>query len=228
MIEFMKSVSIYVFLAIGTGLMLMVTVPLARRLKLPKIRTVIFTVLLALVGLAGALLMGVAEGNAWGARSFFGALFLPLLVMPPVALLLRYPCGKMLDLCAPAECVMLALLKLKCYADGCCYGREITLFSRTFVFPSQLTELAAALILMAVLIKLILSGLQEGSVYPWYMILYGVSRFFLNLLRDTTPFVWILPAGNFWSIVSLILGILALWILKRKSCAAQNPAHARS
>ena len=217
MIEFMKSVSIYVFLAIGTGLMLIVTIPLARRLKLPMVRTVIFTVILALVGLTGALLMGIAEGNQWGARSFFGALFLPPLVMLPVALLLRYPYGRMLDLCAPAECIMLALLKLKCYADGCCYGREMTFHSHVFVFPSQLTELAAALILMGVLIWMILSGRRVGTIYPWYMILYGASRFLLNLLRETTPFVWILPAGNFWSLISLALGILALWMLKRRS-----------
>lgn len=217
MIEFMHSVSIYVFLAIGTVLMLMVTIPLACRLKLPLIRTIVFTVVLALVGLAGALLMGVVEGNQWGARSFFGALFLPPLVMLPVALILRYPYGKMLDLCAPAECIMLALLKLKCCADGCCYGREMTMFSHTFTFPSQVTELVAALILMAVLILMILSGRHDGTIYPWYMILYGASRFLLNLLRETTPFVWILPAGNFWSLISLALGFLALYVTNRKS-----------
>ena len=60
---------------------------------------------------------------------------------------------------------------------------------------------------------------QKGCIYYWYMILYGISRFILNLFRETTPFIWILPAGNFWALISTILGIALLLISKRKTKA---------
>ena len=62
----------------------------------------------------------------------------------------------------------------------------------------------------------------KGRLYGVYFLIYGVLRFALNFLRrGTTPFVWIIPAGHFWSLISIGLGIT--WILLYRSKEPQTP-----
>jgi len=51
-------------------------------------------------------------------------------------------------------------------------------------------------------------------VYPLMFIVYGTLRFFINLMRETEPFVLGLSAGCFWSIIAVIWGVV--WMLLYK------------
>lgn len=79
-----------------------------------------------------------------------------------------------------------------------------------FRFPSQIVESLMGLFIAVALLRMFLRGKQEGKLYPLFLVIYGVLRFLLNLLRVTEPFVWILPAGNFWSLISIAAGLLML------------------
>ena len=218
--------SFEMFIAIGTALMLVVMLVANRHYGYHPAKVILAGLLLTAAGIIGAKLMAMIESGIWGGKSFYGALFFAPLIMLPVALALRIPYSRLMDLCAPAECVMLALLKVQCLYDGCCFGRLLGISSsgRAIRFPSQIVECVSALLLMAVLLIIIRRGRAKGTVYPWYMVLYGVMRFILNLFRETTPFIWILPAGNFWSLVSLVLGgALLLIALRRRGRAAGAP-----
>ena len=175
------------------------------------------TVVLTLAGVLGAYLMAWLESGSFGGRSFYGAVFLPPAIMAFTALLLKLPAEKLIDLSAVGECIMLAILKVQCIRDGCCGGRPvINPFSgESFIFPSQEVELINALVIMVVLLLIISRRKNTGRIYPLYMIIYGISRFVLNLFRDTSPFVWILPAGTFWSLISIAAGFLWLFVLRR-------------
>ena len=111
---------------------------------------------------------------------------------------------------------MLALLKVKCRIDGCCYGKTFHTRTGGVQFPSQIIELIVAIVLMFVLIILLQKSKREGMIYPYYLILYGVTRFILNLFRETTPWIGPLPAGNFWSLISVGIGIIAIVVLKKR------------
>lgn len=188
---------------------------------LPIWKLLLSALLLTCIGLLGAHLMSMIESGDWNGRSFFGAVFLAPLLMLPVSMILHIPYGTMLDLCAPAECIMLALLKVKCSIDGCCYGKIFRIGSNAFRFPSQKVECITAIILMIVLIILIRTKRWRRTIYPWYLILYGIIRFILNLFRETTPWIGPLAAGNFWSLVAIVVGVI--WMLtllkKRKEMA---------
>ena len=211
--------SFEMFIAVGTGLMIAVMLAAGRWLDVKAWKSAVAAVVLTAVGIAGAKLMAFVESGSWGGRSFFGALFLAPLLMAPVALVLRVPVGDMLDMCAPAECVMLALLKVQCCLDGCCYGRVLRISATGGIvrFPSQIVECANAALIMVALLWIIHRGRARGRVYAWYMVLYGVCRFALNWLRETSPFVWGLPAGNFWALVSLAIG--GAWMI---GCALRD------
>jgi len=182
---------------------------------IPVWKIAVSAVLLTAIGYLGAKLMFFIESGGWSGRSLFGSIFLAPILMYPVTKVLRINYGKLLDICAPAECIMLALLKVKCVIDGCCAGRMVSFSGKSFVFPSQKVECAAFLIIMVILLVMIFKKKKESLIYPYYMIIYGVVRFILNLLRETTPWIGPLPAGNFWSICSIIIGLIALAYYKK-------------
>ncbi len=177
----------------------------------------ILAVALTCIGALGAFLLGRIETGRWSARSYYGAVYLVPILMFPLALVFRLPYNRLLDISAPAGCVMLALLKVKCKIDGCCYGRIFHPAEGLKVqFPSQIVECIAALLLMAILIIMVKKGKWTGKIYPWYMVLYGVSRFVLNFFRETTPWIGPLSSGAFWSLIAIVSGSIALIVLKRK------------
>lgn len=191
----------------------MLILMLLRRKTFPQIalwKMPIISILLTLAGVAGAMLMFFIESGRFGGTSFFGAiLFIPILMLP--ALLLRVPFDTLMDLCAPAECLMLAFMKVDCLVSDCCIGQYLP--SLGFQFPSQIVEMITILVIMLILLQLEQKSQHRGTLYAYYLILYGVTRFILNWFRyGLTPFVWILPAGNFWSIVAVILGLVWLAI----------------
>ena len=141
-----------------------------------------------------------------------------------VAMLLRIPYGRLMDLCAPSECVMLTIMKLQCLADGCCGGRTICLANGAeFVFPSQIVELIDAFAIAVILICMSRKEKHRDKLYPWYMVIYGATRFVLNLFRGgTTPFALGLPAGNVWSLVAIIIGTVWLLAVSRRKTKQEN------
>lgn len=191
---------------------------------LPMWKTLLSAAVLTVLGVLGAKLMYVLENGGFGGISYYGAVFFPPLFMVLLALLLRMPPLTLLDLCAPAECVMLALLKVLCLKNGCCGGRLLfTAASGTEVyFPSQIIELLNALVLMVMLLWLIRKGTWQGRIYPIYMLLYGITRFILNLLRDTKPFLLGIPAGNFWSLVAIVIALIWLRLAHPQKGVAES------
>lgn len=212
-------------LAVGTIAMAAVMLlPRRWRAGLPMWKTLLSAAVLTVLGVLGAKLMFLIESGFWAGTSFYGAVFFPPLFMVLLALLLRVPPLTLLDLCAPAECVMLAILKMQCAVNGCCVGILLTITADgTYIrFPSQIIELLNALVLMVILLRLIRKGTWQGRIYPIYMLLYGITRFILNLLRDTEPFLLGLPAGNFWSLVAIVIALIWLRLAHPQKGVAES------
>lgn len=200
-------------LSVGTIAMFIVMLLQPRKDKHHWWEIAIIAVALTITGTTGTNLLYFIENGAWGGQSFFGAIFFVPFVFWWVAKLLRVPYGELMDICAPAECIMLVLFKIRCYISGCCEGKVIwyTDEGAPVFFPSQIVELICALLIMLVLIRIEKSSKSVGKIYPYYLLLYGSSRYILNWFRwDTAPFVWILPPGNFWSLCAILMA--GVWL----------------
>lgn len=206
----------FYFLYAGMAAMFLVMWVCARVYNIAVWKTAAIAVFLMPAGYYGAKLMFCIESGYWSGRSLYGAIFLVPVVMFPVAKLLKLRYGELMDVCSPAGCVMFAILKVKCVIDGCCAGRLITIGGNQFVFPSQKVECAVFLIIMVVVMLMVFSKKYHTLVYPWFMVIYGISRFFLNLLRETTPWIGPLPAGNFWSLVSVAIGLIVIIAINKR------------
>lgn len=209
---------LYFFLAGDVVLTFVVAMIHNKYLHLPTWKLVAFSIVVVPVGLFCAKLMRLIEAGTWEGMSFYGAVFFAPLLMVPFGLLLKIKPADMLDLGGPSGCVALAFLKIQCYITGCCYGMILWYQEngRPVRFPSQIVEVVCGVIVLIVLLMIIRSGKQKGYIYAWFLLLYGGSRFFLNLFRETTPFVFGIPQGCFWSIISVIIGGTVLLIRWRR------------
>lgn len=201
------------FVGIGAVVMFIIALICKNNFGIGVVKTALLTLCLTFSGVASVVLMFFVENGYFGGVSFFGAVFFVPLFLLPFSFLLKIPYLKYLELSAPMVSGMLAVMKINCYVAGCCRGRVLRHTPEGDItrFPSQLAELFVAAVIAVVLIVCIKKAVLPGRIYPFFMILYGASRFVMNFLRETEEFIWGMGIGSLWAIVSFLIG--TLWII---------------
>ena len=205
-----------VFFALGFGAIAMFVPVFFQSIwySIKKWKSILVTVALTITGFLGTYLLFFIENGWFGGTSFYGAIFFVPIIFSIFAKIINIPFGILMNLCAPAECVMLAIMKIKCNLDGCCAGRVIhtTADGTSVVFPSQIMELIVAVIIFIALIFIAYRKKNSVILYPIYMIAYGATRFILNYFRAEAVNN-LLPIGNIWSLVAIAIGVIWLAVL---------------
>ncbi len=202
---------------IGLGALAMYVSMLLRKKQFPQVaiwKMTVLNVWLTITGVLGTMILAYIESGKFGGTSFYGAVLLvPILIAPMMLLKITY--RDILNLCAPAECAMLIVMRFDCLDKGCCFGRYLPQLE--FQFPNQIAEMFVSAAIMIALIRMHVKNRQH-QLYPWYMIMYGVCRFILNGFRygGTDPWILGLSQGHFWSLVSVALGTAWLLLGKEK------------
>jgi len=201
---------------IGTGALAMLGSMLVQKKQYPQVawwKMILLTLWLTITGITGTMILAYIETGRFGGTSFFGAVILvPVLIIP--ALLMKIDYKDILNLCAPAGCAMLFVMRFNCLDKGCCFGRYIPALE--IQFPSQIAEMVIAVIMIITLIQMHRKD-RKAQLYPRFMVMYGAFRFILNGFRygGTNPWVFGLSQGHFWSLVSMVIG--AVWLLFSKT-----------
>lgn len=189
-----------------------------KRFLLSGPKCVAFTVLLTVVGFAGAKLLFILEnirqtlenGLSLGGVSFFGSVFLIPMLMPLVGRLFGLRGGPTMDICGPCVAIMIGCMRVGCYLQGCCGGWEACFGDICFVWPTQAIDSIADFAILAWLLQTESEGRGEGKLYPIFMVSYSAMRFFLEFLRDT-PKDWLLMShGQWFSLTAILIG--AVWL----------------
>ena len=207
---------------IGLGALAMLVSMILRKKDFPQVaiwKLIVLTVWLTLTGVLGTMVLAYIELGEFGGTSFYGAVFLvPILILP--AMLMRITYKDILNLCAPAECAMLLVMRFDCLDKGCCFGRYLPALE--FQFPSQIAEMVVAITVMITLIQMHRKD-RKVQLYPWYMILYGVCRFILQGFRygGTDPWMLGLSQGHFWSLIAVAIGTVWLLLCRSRKTAAK-------
>ena len=174
-------------------------------------KSAIITVLLTLVGVAGAMLLYFFESGSFGGVSFYGSVFLIPLLMPLLGLLFRLKPGQTMDICSPCVAIMIGCMRFNCFLSGCCGGWEMCIGEFCFKWPTQAMDSIGDFAILSVLLYMEKKKPQNGILYPTFMLLYSVMRFFLEFLRDT-PKDWLyLSHGQWFALIAIAVGIG--WIL---------------
>lgn len=194
-----------------------------KRLEIAIWKQLIITAVLTICELAGTMILFRIENGAFGGMSYFGGILLLPLFCIPLALVFRVAYFDLMDMVATGTGGMLAVMRIQCLYYGCCAGTVLFTTGSGYEvrFPSRVVEILAVMLITIALLKIGNKEKYKGLLYPIYLVCYGVIRFLINWFRDgAEPFVWILPAGNFWSVVSVLIGLawIAMYVfLKRKS-----------
>lgn len=184
-----------------------------KRREIAVWKQLIITVILTVCELAGTMILFRIENGSFGGMSYFGGILLLPLFCIPLAFVFRVSYPDLMDMVATGTGGMLAVMRLQCLYYGCCVGAVlfVNAAGNEVRFPSRGAEILTVLLITIALLKIGNKDKYRGILYPIYLICYGTIRFMINWFRDgAEPFVWILPAGNFWSVVAVVLGLA--WI----------------
>lgn len=138
------------------------------------------------------------------------------------------------DLMAPCFCVAHAFGRIGCLLVGCCYGLETGEISQFGLFtyngacavkyldgamrlPVPLMETIFLLVLCAVLVLIFRKEKHLGTTTGWYLILYAVWRFVIEMFRGDAARGKFGPlyTSQWISFVILLAGVLILVLARR-------------
>jgi phosphatidylglycerol:prolipoprotein diacylglycerol transferase len=145
----------------------------------------------------------------------------------------RQPVGEITDILAPQIALGIAITRVGCFLNGCCFGKESSLpWACVFppdslagsvmpglsLHPVQLYATAANLGIAVVLWRLLALRLRAGSVFSWLLVLYGAWRFIVDFLRYYEPSM-LITSGPFeitWNqVVSIVIVLVGIGLLLR-------------
>ena len=197
------------FLAVGAISMLVLTVWRRKEYGLPLASAIIFPLLLLICGVSGAKLLYFLESglSSFGGMSFFGAVYLVLLVMPLIGLFFRLKPLQTLDICAPCVASIIGFMRFGCFCARCCGG---TLTPFGFHWPTQLLEGFGDMLILAYLLSCEQRGDKRGQLYPLFLLNYGTIRFAIEFLRDTQKNMFGLSEGQWLALIGMAIGAIFL------------------
>lgn len=188
-----------------------------RRFCLSALQATLFTLLLLVTGIAGAKLLYFLESGlvSFSGMSFFGAVYLVAVVMPLIGLLFGLKPYKSLDACAPCVAAIVGFQRFGCFCAGCCGG--IPLGSSGMTWPTQLIEGAGDMLLLYLILVAEEKEKYRGKSYPIFLLCYGVMRFVIEFVRDTTKDWLGLSHGQWFSIIGIGIALLMIKGVKNEN-----------
>ena len=166
---------------------------------------------------------------------FYGGLILAVGVALWYIRRIGLPLWTTCDVFAPGVALGHVVGRFGCFFAGCCYGKPTKLpwgitFTDPFaaanvgtplgvpLHPTQLYEAGAELVILAVLLATERKGRPfAGRTFWLYMLLYAVSRFFIEFFRgDERGAVGVFSTSQFISVLLAPLAIVMLVLLSRR------------
>lgn len=205
-----------IMLIIGIAGMLLCTYRRRYSFSLNLWQCGVFTALLTMVGVAGAMLLYFFEKGSFGGVSFFGSVFLIPLIMPLLGrMLFRLKPGQATDICGPCVAIMIGCMRFNCFFSGCCGGWMMCIEDFCFYWPTQAIESIGDFTILIWLLRLEEDGKSQGKLYPLFMIAYSAMRFVLEFLRDTPKDLLHLSHGQWFAVAAAVIGLAWIAISKR-------------
>ena len=172
--------------------------------------------------------------RTWQARRLLGGSFFGVFLGATLAALLycrRRGLGfwAVADALGAAGFLGLAVMRVGCLLNGCCYGLETDIFCAIVytnpasngpvgipVHPTQIYEIIYNLIVFVVLLLLRGRFRPDGSLFLIYLTLYSLWRFGIDFIREGTPFLFGLHEAQVISIIVLVIAVTRLALRTRR------------
>lgn len=190
-----------------------------------------FSVSRSILYVTGAVALGYVMLwlTSWifGGGKMIGLNYIRIVTFLPIPILLLSRVFKdsfenVVDFVSPLLAVFHGVTHLGCIFEGCCHGFSSTwgLYSnnaRTVCFPIQPIEAISSILIGILLLTMIRRGKEKGKLYPWYLILFGSTRFIWEFFRDNEKIWHGISELAFHALGALFVGLIWFVFLKRFS-----------
>lgn len=170
-----------------------------------------------------------------GGLSWYGALIGGVFAIWILSLVKKMSFPKLIDFTAVHGVIALAVGRVGCFLNGCCYGRVSDLpwaadFSAAHIdgrrHPTQLYESILLVIFFLILLKLWKYKKFDGEMTLAAFFFNGVSRFTVEFFRDNTPDQYIFSGGlslaQYFAIVMMVAFPLIIIHYRKKAGAGES------
>lgn len=160
-----------------------------------------------------------------GGLTVFGGFALALIVDSVWVIYKKLPWLKVADLAGAAMPLGIAVARVGCFLNGCCYG-VVTGSSIGVVFPvlkdsltrhpTQIYELLYSLLIFSFIWIFRKRLTQEGDIFFSFLISYSFFRFLNEFIRVNPPFFFELTGSQWVSILAIITSLSYFLIWREK------------
>ncbi len=148
------------------------------------------------------------------------------------------------DIMIPSLALGIAFGRVGCFMNGCCFGNECSLpwgvvfpesslagsvYPYLHIHPTQLYETIAMLVLFGFLLWRDKTPLKVGVLTGYFLVLYGIWRYFVEGLRWYEEGMIFGHLGThlitFSRIISVAMVVVGVYLIQRKYAPEQPQAH---
>ena len=190
------------------------------RLRMKVYAVLVCTVLHVLYGVLTVRLFAALEGVP-GGMSLFGAVFLMPAAYFAGAKLFKRPPAEVFDLFTICLVETLFFARINCLVSGCCLGRQISYYSEAR-WPTRETELLFYIVFLLVMVPRVRRGGTNGTIYPMYMVAYGLFRMVNECFRESAATSSIFHLSHVWAVITFCLGMSILMEMQKRAATGSH------
>lgn len=190
---------------------------------------ILLHVLFTVTGAFGASLGAELSGLTWASKRLHLLVAVDAIALILFCKLLKKDEALLGDYMAIPVVAVCAAAKVGCVIFRCCYGLVLYVNAQGVEvrFPSQIVELGLWITLILILFLMTKKGNVKGVLWPIMMIWFGFLRFAADFMRgfsiERNFKIMGMQAGQFWSLLVMLMGVAYLYYLLRKS-RGRNPS----
>lgn len=151
-----------------------------------------------------ALLEAGFDVNKAGNLSMYGGVFFMPLFYFIYAKIKKLPLGLVFDIFTISLVSTLLLARVNCLFSGCCLGKNINYTEARY--PTRELEIGYDVIFLAISIFFIYKNKFPGKIYLFYLISYGVFRFIIEWMRESSS-TSAFHIAHVWSLLAVLIGV---------------------
>ena len=195
----------------------------AKKYNLTKGKAMLMCLAYNIGGFAGGKILYIIKNHIsmeagvgfWGFAYYGAVLIIPIFVLATLNLF-EVKADQVFDFGGPSMLMQLAIYRVGCLLNGCCYGIEASWgmamahSPEVLRVPVQLIEIILDVAIFVAMLAYEKKGKYKGILYPIFMVAYGVIRFVLECFRVRTILFAGMSIDHILSLVSIAIGII--WI----------------
>lgn len=130
-------------------------------------------------------------------------------------------CGKIQDYLILIGSFLFGFARIGCIFPGCCHGYPSSWgiysnMAETVCFPIQIIEIIVSFVLAFIMWRLHSQDRFRGNLYPWFLVMFGSTRFILEFFRDNQKLLWGISELSLHALTCLIVGVVILTLNRYK------------